>query len=354
MLGNQTSTNAAAALPGSAKQSELLSFDPAPAKVTAGLPASAADQRPADYFLSVVVPVYNEQLVIRECVARLVAVLQGLACRYEIIFVNDGSRDATAALLEEERLKHENIRIVSFARNFGHQMAITAGMDYARGHVVITMDADLQDPPELIPEMVARWQSGSDVVYAKRRTRAGETWFKKWSAAAYYRVLRKLTDVNVPVDVGDFRLLSRAALDALIRIRERHRYLRGLVSWLGFEQSFVEYDRDKRFAGKSNYRWSRSIRLSIDGITSFSVLPLRAATVAGIVLAAAACFLALALLYGFFLAHQVNIGWAVVLDAVLLLGGIQLIFIGVLGEYVGSVHEEAKRRPLYVIREVSE
>jgi dolichol-phosphate mannosyltransferase len=277
-----------------------------------------------------------------------------LACRYEIIFVNDGSRDATAALLEEERLKHENIRIVSFARNFGHQMAITAGMDYARGHVVITMDADLQDPPELIPEMVARWQSGSDVVYAKRRTRAGETWFKKWSAAAYYRVLRKLTDVNVPVDVGDFRLLSRAALDALIRIRERHRYLRGLVSWLGFEQSFVEYDRDKRFAGKSNYRWSRSIRLSIDGITSFSVLPLRAATVAGIVLAAAACFLALALLYGFFLAHQVNIGWAVVLDAVLLLGGIQLIFIGVLGEYVGSVHEEAKRRPLYVIREVSE
>jgi dolichol-phosphate mannosyltransferase len=202
--------------------------------------------------------------------------------------------------------------------------------------------------------MVARWQSGSDVVYAKRRTRAGETWFKKWSAAAYYRVLRKLTDVNVPVDVGDFRLLSRAALDALIRIRERHRYLRGLVSWLGFEQSFVEYDRDKRFAGKSNYRWSRSIRLSIDGITSFSVLPLRAATVAGIVLAAAACFLALALLYGFFLAHQVNIGWAVVLDAVLLLGGIQLIFIGVLGEYVGSVHEEAKRRPLYVIREVSE
>ena len=214
-------------------------------------------------------PVYNEQLVIRECVSRLTSVLNGLGCRCEIIFVDDGSKDATLALLQEERKTHSNIRIVSFARNFGHQVAITAGMDHATGHAVITMDADLQDPPELIPAMVARWKEGCDVVYAKRRTRAGETWFKKWSAAAYYRVLRKLTDIDVPVDTGDFRLMSRAAIEAFSRIRERHRYLRGLVSWLGFNQSFVEYDRDKRFAGKSNYRWSRSIRLSIDGITFF-------------------------------------------------------------------------------------
>jgi dolichol-phosphate mannosyltransferase len=317
-------------------------------------PTSAEDQRPKDYFLSVVVPVYNEQLVAREFVSRLTAVMVALKCRYEIIFVDDGSKDASLAILEDERQKNSNIRIVSFARNFGHQVAITAGMDHARGHAVITMDADLQDPPELIPQLLENWKNGSDVVYAKRKTRAGETIFKKWTASAYYRLLRKLTDVDVPVDTGDFRLMSKAAIEAFSRVRERHRYLRGLVSWLGFKQSFVEYDRDKRFAGKSNYRFSRSVRLSIDGITSFSVLPLRAATICGIAFTALACCFAVYALYLTFFAVNAHPAWAAVITAVFLVGGVQLICVGIIGEYLGVVHEESKRRPLYVIREVLE
>lgn len=304
-----------------------------------------------DFLLSVIIPVFNEESLILESVKRLTAVMTQLGCRYELIFINDGSHDRTLELLKQEQLKNSRIRILNFSRNFGHQTAITAGADHAKGDAVVIIDADLQDPPELIKEMIEKWQQGYDVVYARRKSRLGESAFKKLTALFFYRLVHKVSNVDIPVDVGDYRLLSRRALNDLNKMRERHRYVRGLVAWLGYKQTFVEYDRDKRFAGETKYSLMKMIRFSIDGLSAFSIAPLRLATLLGF---ACAAFSFLYIVYAVFV-HLIGYtvaGWTTVVIAIFFLGGIQLICLGILGEYIGMIHDESKQRPLYLIDEV--
>lgn len=307
---------------------------------------------PKDYLLTVIVPVFNEEAVIRESVKRLAAAAQKASSRYEILFVDDGSRDSTFRLLQEERQSNPNIRLLRLTRNFGHQMAITAGMDHAKGDVIVTIDADLQDPPELIAEMMAKWQEGYDIVYARRTRRLGETIFKKWTAQIFYRLVRKVSHVDIPVDVGDFRLMSRRALEAMGQLRERHRYVRGLVAWLGYKQAFVDYTRDKRYAGTTKYSLGKMVKFSLDGISSFSVAPLRLATMLGFGCAAFSFFYILYALYVKYVLHDAVRGWTAVVIAVFFLGGVQLICLGIMGEYLGMLHDESKRRPLYLVEEL--
>jgi dolichol-phosphate mannosyltransferase len=304
------------------------------------------------YLLSVVVPVYNEELVIAEFVSRAQTVLKNLGCSYELIFVNDGSKDKTLDILKTEKNTHPNIRIISLSRNFGHQAALTAGTDHARGDAVVIIDSDLQDPPELIPELVKKWREGFDIVDAKRKRRMGETIFKTWTAKLFYRLLQKLSNVEIPVDVGDYRLLSRRALEALVKLRESHRYVRGLVAWLGFPRTSVEYVRDKRFAGETKYPLIKMLRFSLDGITSFSILPLRMASYLGFVIALLSLLYVPYAIYVKYISKTAVLGWTTVIIAIFFLGGIQLFCIGILGEYIGIIHEESKKRPLYLIKEM--
>ena len=300
--------------------------------------------------LSVVVPLYNEEGNVAELVRRLRAAADGcIVDGYELVFVDDGSGDRTWTLLRGYAAVDPRIVLVQLSRNFGHQLAATAGLDIARGDAIVLIDADLQDPPELIPAMVERWRAGFDVVYAVRRRRKGESRFKIWSARTFYRVTRRLTKVAIPVDTGDFRLMSRRVVDALKTIRERQRFIRGLVSWVGFPQTAIEYDRDARFSGDSKYPVSKMLRFAIDGITSFSDIPLRFASyfgfvVSGVAFVVAAFEIVLRIFTGYNLP-----GYTSTIFAVLFLGGVQLIGIGILGEYVGRIYEEIKARPLYVV-----
>lgn len=305
-----------------------------------------------DFLLSVVVPMYNEEQGASECVKRLKEVLSQMGCRYEILFVNDGSRDRTLSILKDERTREPNMKVIDLSRNFGHQLAITAGIDYAEGDAVIIIDGDLQDPPELFPEMVAKWQEGFDVVHAKRRKRTGETTFKLLTAKLYYRIIREIAHVDIPVDVGDFRLMSRKAVDALKQLREKHRYVRGMVAWLGFPQGTVMYDRSARFAGVTKYSLRRMISFSWIGLTSFSIVPLRLATLCGLLSAVVGFLYGIYALIVKFYYQTAIVGWTSLVILVLLLGGIQLICLGIIGEYVGKLYEESKQRPLYLINEV--
>ncbi|MGD0050291.1 MAG: glycosyltransferase family 2 protein [Vulcanimicrobiaceae bacterium] len=304
--------------------------------------------------LSIVAPLYNEEGNVTELVRRLGAVastIEGFAT-YELVLVNDGSTDRTRALLREHAARDPHLVVVELSRNFGHQIAATAGLDIARGDAVVLIDADLQDPPELIPELVARWREGYDVVYAVRRNRKGESPFKLFTARLFYRVIRRLTNVEIPVDSGDFRLFSRRVVDALKSIRERHRFIRGLVSWVGYRQSAVTYDRDARFTGTTKYPVSKMLRFAVDGITSFSDIPLRIATWFGFVVSAVAFGVALAeIAIRIFTGYNLP-GYTSTIFAILFLGGVQLIGIGILGEYVGRIHDEVKGRPLYLLASV--
>jgi dolichol-phosphate mannosyltransferase len=306
----------------------------------------------SDYLLSVIVPVFNEEAVLSDFLERIQAVLEKLECRYELIFINDGSRDRTLEIIKEAKRKKPHIKVLSLSRNFGHQSAITAGMDHAKGDAVIIIDADLQDPPELIPQLVKKWRQGYDIVDAQRKRRLGETIFKTWSAALFYRLLQKLSNVRIPVDVGDYRLLSRNVVTELNRLRESHRYVRGLVAWLGFSRTAVEYVRDKRYAGKTKYPLVKMLRFSIDGITAFSIVPLRIATYLGFTIAALSFLYIPYAFYVKFVARTTVTGWTTVIVAIFFLGGIQLFCMGILGEYIGIIHEESKKRPLYIIREI--
>lgn len=304
-----------------------------------------------NFLLSVIAPVFNEEALIRESVKRLTQVLGSLNCAYELVFVDDGSTDKTFSILQEEQKNHPEIRVLRFSRNFGHQMAITAGMDHVKGDVIVTIDADLQDPPELISKMLEKWKEGYDIVYARRSQRLGETAFKKGTAAIYYRLIQKISNVQIPADVGDYRLMSRRALDILNGMRERHRYIRGLVAWLGYKQAFVDYVREKRFAGETKFSLSRMLKFSLDGLASFSVAPLRLATMLGFICAG---FSFLYILYALFvnmILHDVVRGWTTVVIAVFFLGGVQLICLGIMGEYIGMIHGESKSRPLYIVQE---
>lgn len=304
--------------------------------------------------VSVVVPCYNEEPVIRETHKRLVAVLEQLRPdAFELIYVNDGSRDRTLELLEELQAADARVRVLSFSRNFGHQIAVTAGLDHAEGDAVVLIDADLQDPPAVILEMVERWRDGYHVVYGMRTDRPGETRFKLWTAKLFYRLLNKLSDVEIPLDVGDFRLMDRRVVEVMRAMPERDRYLRGMVSWVGFRQIAVMYRREPRFAGESKYPLFKMLRFATDGIISFSNVPLRLAVWAGvfaIFLAFGGIIYALVLRLYFSETHWVR-GWTSTFVAILFLGGTQLIFLGFIGEYIGRIYGEVKRRPLYILQE---
>jgi len=304
--------------------------------------------------LSVVAPLFNEEGNVDELIRRLTAVASAIPGTdgYELVFVDDGSRDNTFALLCAHTARDPRIVVVKLSRNFGHQLAATAGLDAATGDAVVLIDADLQDPPELIPEMVERWRAGDDVVYAVRRNRKGESAFKIWTARMFYRTTQRLTKVAIPVDTGDFRLMSRRVVDALKAIRERHRFIRGLVAWVGYKQSAVYYDRDPRFSGETKYPFSKMLRFAIDGITSFSDVPLRFASWLGFGVSAIAFVVAIfEIVLRIFTGYNLP-GYTSTIFAVLFLGGVQLIGMGILGEYIGRIYDEIKGRPLYLLAEV--
>lgn len=300
--------------------------------------------------LTLVLPIFNEEAVIPELHARLQAFISGLGVDTDVVFVDDGSKDASLELLRALAEDEPRYGVLSFSRNFGHQVAITAGLDVARGKAVVVMDADLQDPPEVVGEMLDRWRDGYDVVYARRSKRAGESLFKRVSAAIFYRLFARMIPIEVPLDTGDFRLMSRNVVLALRALRESHRFVRGMVAWVGFKQTAVLYDRPERFAGETKYPLRKMVRFAIDGITSFSVLPLRFSTYLGMLSSFGAFALVVWAVVGKLMGATVP-GWATTVGLVSLLGGIQLLMIGILGEYVGRIYEQVKQRPLYVTRE---
>ncbi|MFY9532086.1 MAG: glycosyltransferase family 2 protein [Candidatus Acidiferrales bacterium] len=301
--------------------------------------------------LSVVVPCANEQEVLRETNRRLLTVLEQVPLDLEIIYVDDGSTDSTPDLLRELQSHEARIRVVRFSRNFGHQIAITAGLEHASGDAVVIIDADLQDPPEVIAHFVQKWLDGYEVVYGLRTERNGETAFKLWTAKVFYRFMSRLSDTTIPLDAGDFRLLDRKVVDALLAMRERDRFVRGMVSWLGFSQIAVPYCRAPRLAGVTKFSFLKMIRFATDGIVSFSILPLRLAMWTGFAASGLAIIGILVALYDRFFATGLVRGWTSTVIAVLFIGGVQLICLGIIGEYIGRIYGEAKHRPLYVVRE---
>lgn len=299
--------------------------------------------------LSLVLPIYNEEAVIPELHERLQEFLRELALDTEVIFVNDGSKDRSMELLRGICKGEPRYRVLSFARNFGHQIAITAGVDWARGRAVVVMDADLQDPPSVVLEMVAKWREGYDVVYAKRRSREGETFFKLLTAKLFYRVFAAMIPIAVPLDTGDFRLMSRRVVVALRALRETHRFVRGMVAWIGFKQTAVLYDRPARFAGETKYPLRKMLRFAVDGITSFSVLPLRFATYLGMFISFCSVGVAVWAIVGKFVLHNTVPGWSAEVVLVSLLAAVQLLMIGIVGEYIGRIYEQVKGRPTYLV-----
>jgi glycosyltransferase involved in cell wall biosynthesis len=312
--------------------------------------SGSSSERPL--LLSVVIPCMNEEEVLRETHRCLVAVLQEAPVGFEIVYVDDGSTDSTPDLLRELQNQDAHVRVVRFSRNFGHQVAITAGLEHASGDAVVIIDADLQDPPEIILEFLAKWLDGYDVVYGVRTERAGETAFKLWTARLFYRFISRLSDVAIPLDTGDFRLMDRRVVNSLLSMPERDRFVRGMVSWLGFSQIGVPYRRAPRAAGSTKFSLFKMLRFALDGIFSFSILPLRLATWTGFAASALAIFGILVILLDKFLAVPGMVkGWTSTVIAVLFIGGVQLISLGIIGEYVGRIYGESKRRPLYIVRE---
>lgn len=304
---------------------------------------------PARPVFSLVIPIWNEQAVIPVLYKRIVQVLESTAEPWELLFVNDGSTDRSLALLVALQANDPRVKVLNFSRNFGHQIAITAGCDYAEGDAVIVMDADLQDPPEVLLRMIDRWREGYDVAYAVRTKRVGETRFKLWSASLFYRLIRSIAEIDIPMDAGDFRLMDRKVVLAMRGLREKNRFMRGLSSWVGFKQVAVEYERAARYAGETKYPLRKMVRLAFNAITSFSHLPLQMATYTGFFFAGfSGLGIVLAVLMRLF-GHQQLLGQATTLVSVLFLGGVQLIFLGILGEYLGRIYDEVKNRPLYIV-----
>ena len=301
--------------------------------------------------LSIVVPLYNEEANIDYLVERLVTVLDNLNTTYEIVCINDGSRDNTLKLLVDYHVRNPAIKVVNLSRNFGKEIALTAGIDYTTGAAIIPIDADLQDPPELIEQLVAKWREGYDVVYATRRSRSGESWLKRFTANSFYRTIAKMSPVPIPANTGDFRLLDRQVVEAIKQLPERTRFMKGLFAWVGYKQTSILFDRAPRFGGKTTWNYWKLWNFALDGITSFSLFPLKVWSYIGLVVSF------ISLLYASFLILRTLIfgvdvaGYASLMVAVLFFGGIQLITLGVIGEYLGRVYEEVKRRPLYFVRD---
>jgi dolichol-phosphate mannosyltransferase len=303
-----------------------------------------------NFLLSIIIPVFNEEQNIEPLVKRLLPIVGDL--NYEIIFVDDGSKDKTVDNIKKQALKNKNLKLISFYRNFGHQMALSAGYEVAKGDCAITIDADLQDPPEIIPQMIEKWQKGAQIIYARRNERQGENFFKKFTATIFYQLINFLSDTPIPQEVGDFRLLDKQVITFLNNLSERPSFLRGLVSWGGFPTEFVYFKRDKRFSGRTHYGFLKMLNFALDGITSFSVKPLRIATYFGF-LSGILGFLGIIyeLIRKAISPQSFVIGWAGLFTAIMFIGGIQLITIGIIGEYIGKIYQEVQKRPKFLIKE---
>lgn len=303
---------------------------------------------------SLIVPIFNEEETLPALYERVVRVMDGLDGDSELLLVNDGSRDGSLALLRQLQSQDHRVCYLSLARNFGHQIAVTAGLNFARGQAAVILDADLQDPPELIPELIRRWREGYQVVYAQRTKRKREGWFKKLTAYAFYRLLRRLADVDIPADTGDFCLMDRQVIDLLNAMPERNRYIRGLRSWVGFRQTAVYFEREPRFAGEVKYTFRKSFRLAVNSLVSFSIVPLRLSTYLGLFSALMALgMVGLVFYWRLYQPASRLTGLAAIVIAILFLGSVQLICIGILGEYIGRIYEEVKGRPLYTVAEAA-
>ncbi len=303
--------------------------------------------------ISVIIPVYNEEANILPLHSRLRQVLVNLTPNYEFLFVNDGSRDNSIYLIKELAAREPEVKFIDFSRNFGHQVAVSAGIEKARGKAIIIIDCDLQDPPELVADLYNRWQEGYEVVYAKRRQRTGETAAKKLTARLFYRLLARITNISIPLDTGDFRIMSRKVAEVLKQMPEKQKFIRGQISWIGFSQTYIEYDRPERNGGQTGYTYSKMVKLALDGITSFSNLPLKIATVSGFVVSGIAFILMLYTLYSRFVTKDYVPGWSSLMLSVLFLGGVQLISIGIIGEYISRISDNVRNRPLYIINDTN-
>lgn len=299
--------------------------------------------------LSIVVPVFNEEQILPELFSRLAEAALSITPNYEILFVNDGSRDYSFEVLKVLAERDERVYYINFSRNFGHQIAVTAGLDRCRGKAVVIIDGDLQDPPEVIPQLYRRYQEGFEVVYARRSERKGETWFKKFTAKMFYRVLRKSTSIDIPIDTGDFRLIDRKVVDALKLMPEQNKFLRGQIAWLGFRQTEVLFSRDKRKYGKTGYSLGKMLHFAMDGITSFSDKPLKLVTAMGFAISFLSFVIILYAMYSHFILLRTITGWTSLIISSMFIGGVQLLSIGIIGEYISRMNKNILNRPLYIV-----
>ncbi|MCK4663406.1 MAG: glycosyltransferase family 2 protein [Bacteroidales bacterium] len=303
--------------------------------------------------LSLIIPVFNEEQNIIKLFNKVIEVINKLTKDYEVIFINDGSTDKSLEIIKDLSVKGDKVRFIDFSRNFGHQLAVMAGLEHCKGKKVVIIDADLQDPPDLIVEMYKKMDEGYDVVYAKRKKRKGENFFKKVTAKIFYRLLSNITSFDIPIDTGDFRIINRRIIEVLKQMPEQHKYLRGQIAWMGFNQTYVEYERKERHAGKTGYSFKKMSRFALDGITSFSDFPLKLATFMGFIVAGIAFLLILYALYSRFIIKDFVPGWASLMLSVLFIGGVQLISIGIIGEYISRIAANGRKRPLYLIKETN-
>lgn len=304
--------------------------------------------------LSIIIPIYNEALNIPTLYGRLKAVMEKLAISYELVFVNDSSKDNSILLIKQFATQDPSVKYIDFSRNFGHQIAVTAGLTMCKGNAVAIIDADLQDPPELIADLYNKMQEGYEVVYAKRRSRKDKSILKKIAYKTFYRILARISQIDIPLDTGDFRILKRCVVDELNGMPEQHKFLRGQIAWLGFNQTYIEYDRDARAAGEPGYSYRKLFRLALDGITSFSNMPLRVATIMGFIVFFISLILIVYTLVSFLFFHDTTPrGWSSIMISVLFLGGIQLLSIGIIGEYISRIQSDVRKRPLYVLRDTN-
>lgn len=301
--------------------------------------------------ISVIVPLFNEAQTLPELYQRLTTVVSQISEEYEIVFVNDYSQDQTLSLLKQLAEKNPHIRYVSFSRNFGHQIAVCAGLDVATGEVLIIIDGDLQDPPELIPTLYQKYLEGYNVVYAKRMIRKGESFFKIATAKIFYRLLASMTSIKIPLDVGDFRLIDRKVLNQLKKMNEQQKFLRGQIAWVGFRQTAVPYERDSRQYGTTGYTFKKMLRLAMDGLTSFSDIPLKIATILGLFASVVSCFLFFYALFSKYILQHAIDGWTSLMTTIVFIGGVQLFCIGIIGEYISRIYQDVRKRPLYIVDE---
>ncbi|HDR7623053.1 TPA: glycosyltransferase family 2 protein [Bacillus mycoides] len=301
--------------------------------------------------ISVVVPMYFEEEVAQECYNRLKSVMLQNNINYEFVFVNDGSTDRTMEILSEIAANDYRTKIVNFARNFGHQVAVTAGIAAAKGDAIVIIDADLQDPPEVIPELIAKWEEGYEVVYAKRKQRKGETWFKLLTAKYFYKFLNYMSDIDIPKDTGDFRIIDRKVADVFNQMTERNRFIRGMMSWVGFRQTYVEYERDERFAGETKYPLKKMIKFASDGIIAFSTKPLRIVMSLGLLSVLISIAVLLYTITVKIIGNDTQTGWASIMVAITFFSGIQLLGLGIVGQYIARIYDESKNRPIYIVKE---